>query len=112
MSSEMLQQLYLTQSSLRENLLAEDISDFLDGDAFARLIVRRRADDAISTLPKLFGDGVPLVDDEVLVEHLEDLSALQCGVSHSEDEKLLSDLYFVTLRKTCSSTAKQPTYKC
>ena len=31
MASEVLQELDLTQSPLRENLLAEDIGDFLDG---------------------------------------------------------------------------------
>jgi hypothetical protein len=37
-------------------------------------------DNAISSLAKLFCDGVSLVDDEVLVEDLEDLAALQ--ISH------------------------------
>jgi hypothetical protein len=39
----MLQQLDLTQSPLRQDLLAEDICDLLDGYALARLVVRRCA---------------------------------------------------------------------
>ena len=34
-------------------------------------------DDAVGALPKLLGDGIALVDDEVLVEDLEDLPALE-----------------------------------
>lgn len=39
----MLQQLDLTQGALGEDLLAEDICDLLDSDAFARLVVGSRA---------------------------------------------------------------------
>lgn len=97
-TSEMLQQLDLAQGSLGQDLLAEDIGDLLDCDALARLVVRgrtarasrqhcprqaRRAaaqgilpDNAVSSLPQLLCDIVPLVDDKFLVEDLEDLAAL------------------------------------
>ena len=39
----MLEQLDLTQGALGQDLLAEDIGDLLDGDAFARLVVGGRA---------------------------------------------------------------------
>lgn len=76
-SSKVLQQLDLSQGPLGEDLLAEDIGDLLDGDAFASLAVGRCADDSVSALSKLLCHGVPLVNDEVLVEDLEDLPALQ-----------------------------------
>jgi hypothetical protein len=38
-AAEVLQELNLTQSALGENLLAEDIGDLLDGDAFVGLLV-------------------------------------------------------------------------
>lgn len=34
-------------------------------------------DDAVGALTELLGDSIALVDDEVLVEDLEDLSALE-----------------------------------
>ena len=40
MPSEVLQQLDLAQSPLREDLFAEDIGHFLDGDAIACELVR------------------------------------------------------------------------
>lgn len=43
LASEVLQQLDLTQSALGQDLLAENIGDFLDRDAFARLVVGGRA---------------------------------------------------------------------
>jgi hypothetical protein len=81
-ADKVLKQLYLTQRSLRQDLLAEDIGDLLDSDALARLIVRCGADNAVGTLSKLFGHGVAFVDDKVLVEDFEDLAALQ--VAHAD----------------------------
>ena len=91
MSSEVLQQLDFAQGSLSEDFLAEDICHFLDCDSFSSLCVRGCAgalsvllatpemasvpDDTVCSLTKLFRDGVPLVNNEVLVEHLEDLAA-------------------------------------
>lgn len=82
MSPEVLQQLDLSQRPLGEDLLAEDIGDLLDGDALTSLVVRGSNDDAVGALTELFGDGVALVDDEVLVEDFEDLAALERGVAH------------------------------
>ena len=79
-SSEMLQQLDLTQGSLCENLLAEHVGDLLDRNSFASVAVGSRADNAISALAQFFCDSVALINDEVLVEDLEDLSA--CHVTH------------------------------
>jgi hypothetical protein len=91
----MLQQLDLSQRSLGQDLLAEDIGDLLDGDALVRRVVGRSAgrkcqlhpsptaksvdipDDAVGTLAQLLGHIVPLVDNELLVEDLEDFAALQ-----------------------------------
>ena len=84
MSPEVLEQLQFTQRPLRQNLLAEDIGDFLDGDALARLVVRGGADDPVRALAQLFGHGVAFVDDEVLVEDFEDLAALQAWVGHAD----------------------------
>lgn len=93
-TSEVLQQLDLTQRALGEDLLAEDVGHLLDGHALACLVVGSRAagtssasgrrlaasrlvssrllpDNAVCTLPELLGDIVALVDDELLVEHLE-----------------------------------------
>ena len=84
MSSEMLQQLYLPQRPLGQNLLAEDIGDFLYRDTLARLVVRGCAYDPVGALSELFGHGVALVDDEVLVEDFEYLAALQCWVGHAD----------------------------
>lgn len=111
MSSEVLEELYLAQSSLGQDLLAEDIGDLLDSNTLAGLVVHggtakriwhgqsicvRRAeqgvrsqqrsarlhvdnlpDDTIGALTKLFGDGVALVNDEVLIEDLEGLAPLK-----------------------------------
>jgi len=82
MSPEMLQQLDLPQRPLGQNLLAEDIGHLLDRDTFPRLVVGGGADDAVGALAQLFGDGVALVDDEVLVEDFEDFAALEGGVAH------------------------------
>jgi len=41
MSSEMLQQLYLSERTLRQDLLAEDIGDLLDRNAFLCLGIGR-----------------------------------------------------------------------
>lgn len=75
-ADKVLKQLYLTQRSLRQNLLAKNIGDLLDSDALARLVVRCGADDTVGTLSKLFGYGVAFVNNEVLVENFEDLAAL------------------------------------
>jgi hypothetical protein len=47
-TSEVLQQLDLTQRALGEDLLAEDIGDLLDGHALARLVVGCRTADTLS----------------------------------------------------------------
>ena len=73
----MLQKLYLTQRSFCQDLLAEDIGNFLDSHPVAGLVVGCSTDDPVRSLSQLFGDGVALVDDEVLIENLEDLAALQ-----------------------------------
>lgn len=82
MSSEMLQQLDLPQGALGQDLLAEDIGDLLDRDTLSCLVVAGCTDNAIGALAQLFGDGIALVDDEVLVEDLEDLAALEGRVAH------------------------------
>ena len=43
MAPEVLQKLDLAQGALGKDLFAEDIRDFLDGDALVRLVVNRRA---------------------------------------------------------------------
>lgn len=48
MSSEVLQQLDLTESSLGEDLLAEDIGNLFDGDTFVGLVVHGGAVDVDS----------------------------------------------------------------
>lgn len=45
MAAEVLEQLNFSQSTLCENLLAENIGDFLDGDALACLSVGRSANE-------------------------------------------------------------------
>jgi hypothetical protein len=95
MSSEMLEELDLSQRTLCQDLLAENIGHLLDRNAFLGLGIRRGTaeiiesgyalsgkcdslpDNTISTLPKFLCDGVSLVDDEVLVEDLEDLSSYE-----------------------------------
>lgn len=103
MASEVLKELDLTQSALRQDLLAEDIGDLLDGDALVALVVDSGAvrtheesladslpmhispaasdishlpHNAVGSLAELLGNGVALIHDEVLVEDLEDLSTL------------------------------------
>lgn len=73
-SPKVLQQLDLAQGALGEDFLAEHIGDLLDGDALARLVVGRGADNAVGALAQLLGHVVPLVDDKLLVEDLEDLA--------------------------------------
>lgn len=80
--SEVLQQLDLAQGTLGQNLLAEDIGDLLDSNTLSGLVVGCGADNTIGALTKLFRDSVALVDNEVLVEDLEDLAALQVGITH------------------------------
>lgn len=82
MPAEVCKQLQLTQRTLGEDLLAEDVGELLDGHAFSRLVVGRGADNAIRALAHLFRDRVAFVDDEVLVEDLEDLAAVQRRVAH------------------------------
>lgn len=119
MATKVLQQLDLSQRSLGENLLAEDIGDLLDCYAFAGLIVCCRTashpsvtthlsrtalwrgpnehdrllrfDDmdglrmhsvdsphnSVCSLAELFRHIIALIDNEILIEYLEDLSALQ-----------------------------------
>lgn len=92
----MLKQLYFSEGTLGQNLLAKDIGDLLDGDALASLPVvcsasavsvisihccsRCIPNNAICTLAELFRHSVFLIDNEVLVEDLEDLPA--CEVCH------------------------------
>ena len=96
MASEVLEELDLSQGTLRENLLAENIGDFLDGHAIACLAIGGRAvqvlgsehalepmyipDNTVCTLSELFRHSVSVVDDEVLVKDLEDLAA--CEITH------------------------------
>jgi hypothetical protein len=80
MSPEVLEQLDLAESPLGEDLLAKNIGNLLDRDPFASLVVGGGADDAVGALAQLFGDGVALVDDEVLVEDFEDFAALEVGL--------------------------------
>jgi hypothetical protein len=100
LASEVLQQLDLAEGALSQDLLAEDVGDLLDGDTLARLVVCGRTarprsvcvppgaliallagvpDDAVGALAQLLCHIVPLVDDELLVEHLEHLAAGEVG---------------------------------
>jgi hypothetical protein len=100
MSTEVLQQLDLSQGTLGQDLLAEDIGDLLDRDALScgvimcRTDVRKRAasaivardistkeakknepDNAVCALAELLGDRVATVHDEILAaKDLEDLA--------------------------------------
>ena len=96
MTSEMLEQLDLSQGALGQDLLREDIGNLLDRYTFLGLTIccgageglvssalsttsqdqQNVPDNTISTLSQLLCDGVSLVDNEVLVEDLEDLSSL------------------------------------
>nr|POE54347.1 hypothetical protein CFP56_41286 [Quercus suber] len=96
MATEMLQQLDLAQSALRQNLLAKNIGDLLDRDALSAVCVGRGTYDAVRALAKLFGDSVALFDDKVLIEDLEDLAAGKARVGHEgrrgvveEDEEIV-----------------------
>lgn len=91
MSSEMLKQLDFSQGSLRQNLLAKDICDFLDGNSLTSLaiccstvclsmsgspeLVPNAPNNTICTLSELFCHSVAFIDNEILIEDLEDLSA-------------------------------------
>lgn len=124
MAAEVLEQLDFAQCALGENLLAEYIGDFLNGDSFTALVIdgsaargnslatklcgqlpRRgvmgvsRANSAkescggtrpngqvidspnnsVGSLTKFLGHSVSLIDNEVLVEHLEDFASLEVG---------------------------------
>lgn len=103
MSSEVLEELYLAQCSLGQNLLAEHIGNLLDSDTLVGLVVHSGTiavesrtvspdpiqrvkecaaaqcsspDNTIGALTQLFGNRIALVDDKVLVEDLEGLAAL------------------------------------
>ena len=92
-TTEVLQQLDLTQSSLRKDLLAEHIGDLFDGHTFAGCSIRCGAsvvsaeplynvfatipDDAVCALTQLFCDGVSFVNNEILIEDLEGLAPSQ-----------------------------------
>jgi hypothetical protein len=52
-------------------------TDLLDRDTFSRCVVRCRAHDTVSSLSQLFRNVISLIYDELLVEDLEDLSALE-----------------------------------
>lgn len=98
LTSKMLQQLDLPQRPFRQNFLAEHIGDFLDGDPIVRLAIHGSAvnvssyqstpehsdigtncvpNNTVSALPQLLVDCVPLVANELLIEHLEYLAAGQ-----------------------------------
>jgi hypothetical protein len=91
-ATEMLQQLDLAQGTLGQNLLGEDIGNFLDRDAFSSLVVACGAHDTVRALTQLFCDGVALIDNEILVEDLEDLAAGKRRVTHG-------GRFFVGLRR-------------
>lgn len=98
MPSEVLEELDLSQGPLGQDLLAEDIGDLLDSNTLLGLVVDGSAtddisprnvqngvdrslrmnspDDTVCSLAQFLGNGVPLVHDKVLVEHLEDFTAL------------------------------------
>lgn len=97
----MLQEFYLTKSTLRQDLLAEDIGDLFDSNAFIGLDIRGSAvtktasvvwilgtlgnkdtilglgffrhipNNAVSTLTQLLGNIILLFDNKLLVEDLE-----------------------------------------
>ena len=92
----MLEQLDLSQGTLGQDLLAEDIGDLLDGDALSCRVVGRGAvwsisvlccamqcsaarvlfspDNAVGALAQLLSHVVALVHNKLLVEDLEDLA--------------------------------------
>lgn len=57
MASEVLKELDLTQSALRQDLLAEDIGDLLDGDALVALVVDSGA---VRTHEESLADSLPM----------------------------------------------------
>ena len=104
MPSEVLKKLDLPKRTLCQDLLAEDIGDFLDGNSFLSLCICcgtvivpccqqlsfGRAglaleilsefdlpNNSISTLAELLCDHISLINDEVLVENLEGLPSLK-----------------------------------
>lgn len=101
MPPEVLQELDLAQGALGQDLLAEYIGDLLDSNTLVGLVVdsgarssegvvslqdvprisgrkldRNSPDNTVGSLTQFLGNGVPLVHDEVLVEHLEGFTAL------------------------------------
>ena len=75
MCSEVLEELDLSQGTLCQYLLAEDIGDLLDGDAFPSMCVCGSTDDAICALSQFFRYIVSFINDKILVEDFEDLAA-------------------------------------
>ena len=96
----MLQEFNFTEGTFGQDLLAEDIGDLLDCNSVACSIicssavdrsvsggtwteekcnsgVRHSPDDAVCALTKLFRYGVPVINDEILIEDLEVLAALK-----------------------------------
>lgn len=55
MPSEMLQQFYLSQCTLRQNLLAEDIRNLLNRNAFLGLGIRRSTEmvETLANIPQI-----------------------------------------------------------
>jgi hypothetical protein len=95
----MLEQLDLSQRSLRKNLLAKHICHLLDSNTRIRLLVgsgakKRSAsiatvdlgsalpDDSIRSLSEFLCHIILLIDHKLLIENLEDLAALEIGCSH------------------------------
>jgi len=98
-SSEVLQQLDLSQRPLSQDLLAEDICDLLDSNTLACLVVGRCDHDAVRSLTKLLGHSVALIDNEVLVEDLEHLTALQRRVGHGDVVVVAKEVDLLEMRR-------------
>jgi hypothetical protein len=121
-ASEVLQELDLTQRSLREDLLAEHICDLFDRYSLASLPIGSCTsvtsaglrgslhgslpDDAICALSQLFCDGISLVNNEVLIEHFKyfapsEVSHLGCrlqGTSIMEQRRYRSQVGNIVVR--------------
>lgn len=80
--TEVPKQLDLAQSTLGQDLLAENIGDLLDSHTLVCLVVGGRAHYSVRALSELFRHGVPLVNHEILIEDFEDLSALEALLAH------------------------------
>lgn len=75
MTSEVLQELDLSQGTLCQYLLTEDICNLLNGNPFPSLCICGSTDDAICALSQFFRHIVSFIHDEILVEDFEDLAA-------------------------------------